>query len=97
MNVSLTPELETMIHNKVQSGLYNSASEVVREALRLLEEQDRIKEMRLEDLRREIQKGLDEVKAGRYTEINSEEELREFADNIIKRGKQRLEDRKRRG
>lgn len=40
MNVSLTPELEKFVSSKVQSGRYNSASEVVREALRLLEEHD---------------------------------------------------------
>ena len=38
MNVSLTPELEKMIHKKVETGLYLSASEVVREALRLLQD-----------------------------------------------------------
>jgi antitoxin ParD1/3/4 len=41
MNVSLTPELEEMIRLKVESGLYMSASEVVREALRLMDENDR--------------------------------------------------------
>ncbi len=45
MNVNLTSQLEDFIHSKVKSGLYNSASEVVRDALRLLEEQDRIKEL----------------------------------------------------
>jgi len=40
MNVSLTPELEKFVSAKVESGRYNSASEVVREALRLLEEHD---------------------------------------------------------
>ena len=40
MNVSLTPELEKFVSAKVQSGRYNSASEVVREGLRLLEEHD---------------------------------------------------------
>jgi antitoxin ParD1/3/4 len=55
MNVSLTPELEQYIRTKVDSGRYLTASEVVREALRLLEQ----KEKRLEDLRVEIQKGLD--------------------------------------
>jgi antitoxin ParD1/3/4 len=38
MNVSLTPELEKLVTRKVQSGLYQSASEVVREGLRLLED-----------------------------------------------------------
>src|SRR5687768_11842412 len=40
MNVSLTPQLEQMIRDKVESGLYSSASEVVREALRLLGENE---------------------------------------------------------
>ncbi len=48
MNVSLTPELEKLVHRKVRSGRYNSASEVVREALRLLEHKDR-------ELSRELQ------------------------------------------
>lgn len=48
MNVSLTPVLEKLIQKKVKSGSYNNASEVVREALRLLEEQDKMKEMKLQ-------------------------------------------------
>ena len=59
MNVSLTPQLEEFVKNKVESGMYGSASEVMREALRLLEERDRIRAMRLEELRAEIQKGID--------------------------------------
>ncbi len=47
MNVSLTPELEELVRRKVESGMYGSASEVVREALRLLEERDREKLARL--------------------------------------------------
>ena len=43
MNVSLTPELEKFVDSKVESGLYNNASEVVREGLRLLKEQDEIR------------------------------------------------------
>ena len=59
MNVSLTPQLEELIKRKVESGLYGSASEVMREALRLLEERDRLRSMRLEELRAQIQQGLD--------------------------------------
>ena len=43
MNVSLTPELEQFVDGKVESGLYNNASEVVREGLRLLKENDEIR------------------------------------------------------
>jgi antitoxin ParD1/3/4 len=40
MNVSLTPELEDLVNEKVRSGFYQTASEVVREALRLLKQRD---------------------------------------------------------
>ncbi len=59
MNVNLTPQLEEMVRNKVASGLYTSASEVVREALRLMDEQDQIRAVRLDQLRTEIRKGLE--------------------------------------
>jgi antitoxin ParD1/3/4 len=59
MNVNLTPQLEALVRAKVNSGLYTSASEVVREALRLLEEHDRLRALKAEALQREIQRGLD--------------------------------------
>jgi antitoxin ParD1/3/4 len=63
MNVSLTPQLEEFVKRKVASGLYGSASEVMQEALRLLDERDRLRSMRLEELRADIQKGLDSGEA----------------------------------
>lgn len=65
MNVSLTPKLEAFVKSKVENGLYNSSSEVVREALRLLEQRDAEEQLKLETLRAEIQKGLDSVAAGK--------------------------------
>ena len=59
MNISLTPQLEKLVKRKVDSGLYVSASEVMREALRLLEDRDRLNAMRLEELRAEIKRGVD--------------------------------------
>jgi antitoxin ParD1/3/4 len=59
MNISLTPELEKLVQDKVASGLYTSASEVIREALRLLRERDLRQEIKLSELRSEIQRGLD--------------------------------------
>lgn len=64
MNVSLTPELEAFVTEKVESGLYSSQSEVVREGLRLLMERDRMLEARLGELRKEIAKGLEEARGG---------------------------------
>lgn len=71
MNVSLTPELEKVIDVRVTSGMYQSASEVVREALRLLREQDLIREVRLKKLRHEIARGLEAAGAGRVGPFNS--------------------------
>lgn len=59
MNVNLTPELEMLVRRKVASGMYTSASEVVREALRLMEEQDQMRAVRLDQLRQDVRKGLE--------------------------------------
>jgi antitoxin ParD1/3/4 len=64
MNVSLTPELERRIAEKVESGLYTTASEVVREGLRLLFAADETREQGLARLRADIQIGLDELDRG---------------------------------
>ncbi len=66
MNVSLTSELENIIDEKVKSGLYGSASEVVREGIRLLQQRDELRELKLDALRKEIQKGVDDLEAGRF-------------------------------
>lgn len=73
MNVSLTPELETLINQKVESGLYTSASEVVREALRLLKEQDILRQIRLEELRKEIAIGIEAAERGEVGPLDIEE------------------------
>ena len=54
MNVSLTPELERYVQDKVHSGRYNSASEVVREALRLMEVHEQIRSEQLREFRAEL-------------------------------------------
>jgi antitoxin ParD1/3/4 len=74
MNVNLTPELEEMVREKVSSGLYTSASEVIREALRLMEEEDRVREAKLDRLRQDIQEGLT---SGPASPWNAEEIKRE--------------------
>ncbi len=64
MNVSLPERLEEWIHQKVSSGLYQSASEVVREALRLLREQEELRELRRQELRSQVQEGIDQLDRG---------------------------------
>jgi antitoxin ParD1/3/4 len=70
MNVNISPQLEEMVKQKVASGFYTSASEVVREALRLMEEQDRMRAAKLEQLRQDIRDGLN---SGEPTVWNPEE------------------------
>ncbi len=66
MNVNLSPQLEEMVRQKVASGLYMSASDVVREALRLMEEHDRIHAAKLEQLRQDIRDGFDSGEPTRW-------------------------------
>jgi antitoxin ParD1/3/4 len=70
MNVSLTPELERLVNDKVATGLYTSASEVVREALRLLKEQDEIRTVTLQELKRDITAGLDQLDRGQSAALD---------------------------
>ena len=73
MNVSLTPELQAYVNSKVESGRYKSASEVVREGLRLLEEQDELKALRRERLRHLIDEGLEDLRVGRSVVLDETE------------------------
>lgn len=71
MNVSLTPELEDFVNDKVKTGLYNSASEVVRESLRLLRRQDELEKLQLNELRREIQSSIKQMDSGEGVPIET--------------------------
>ncbi len=64
MNISLTPKLESLLKQKVATGMYNSVSEVVREALRLLSERDNIQAMKLEVLQKGISQGIESLDRG---------------------------------
>ena len=64
MNVPLPPELEKLVKEKVKTGFYDTAAEVIREGLRLLEDRDRFYRLRLMALRREVKKGLDQLDRG---------------------------------
>lgn len=88
MNVSLTPELEKLVQEKVTSGLYQTASEVIREALRLLKERDD----QHAALREQIQRGLAQLDQGAYQEY-TDDTLKELGQEIKQRGRQRLADR----
>ena len=57
MNVSITEHLAAYVRKKVKSGRYNNASEVVRDALRLLEDREKLRELRLAELKRLSEEG----------------------------------------
>jgi antitoxin ParD1/3/4 len=64
VNVSLTPELERLIAAKVKSGMYGSASEVIRAALRVLQQVETNQATHLEALRRDIGVGIEQADRG---------------------------------
>jgi len=82
MNLSLTPTLEQFVRDKATTGDYNNASEVVREAIRLLKEKDEQRLLKLERLREAIRIGDEAMKRDDYTVINSSEELDEFFEKL---------------
>ena len=88
MNVSLTPELERLINDKVRSGMYQTASEVIREALRLLKHHDAH-----EALRDEVREGFAQIERGEYEEYDART-IKNLAADIKTRGLRRLAQRR---
>ena len=78
MNLSLTPSLEQYVRDRAATGDYNNASEVVREAIRLLKQKEEERVLKLERLREAIRIGDEAMQRGDYTTINSEKELDAF-------------------
>lgn len=68
MDVHLPPELEQLVQSKVKSGGYNSASEVVQEALRLLKQRDEAFAIRREEIRTQIEEGWHSAKRGEFVD-----------------------------
>lgn len=89
MYVDLTPELEKFVHGKINSGCYNSTSEVLCEALRLLEERDRTLKYHREEIQKKINEGLDSLGRGEvvdgeevFTRLENELDAAEKKHNI---------------
>ena len=91
MNVSLTAELEKLVNEKVASGMYHSASEVVREGLHLLKERDELRRVQMDEVRRDVMLGVEQVRAGQGKKYAGGAEL---ADAIKRRGRQRSKKRR---
>lgn len=85
MNISLTPELERFVQNKVSSGMYTSASEVIRESLRLLYTYDDLQTKRIKQLNQAIDTGLQQLNSGQKIPAQeSYNRLKKKIDKIAK-------------
>jgi antitoxin ParD1/3/4 len=72
MNVSLSPELERLVREKVDSGLYPTEGDVIEEALRLLENRDRLRAIRREELREEMAVGIEQTDRGEVAPLDAD-------------------------
>jgi antitoxin ParD1/3/4 len=81
VNISLTPELGAFLQSRVKSGRYQTTSEVVREALRLLQQQEKEREQRLRQLKVKLQRGATQAERGELLDGDEVfEELRQMFD-----------------
>jgi antitoxin ParD1/3/4 len=106
MNISVTDRLAGYVRKKVKSGRYNSASEVVREALRRMEDEDArtvrlarptvedlladLTEQQLDGIRHTVRSRIAAIQAGEYTEYEGREGLKKLADGVKQRGRRLL-------
>ena len=85
MTISLPPEIEELVNAQIQSGQYQSAGEVIREGLRLLQEKDMLRQIKLEQLRKDITLGIESADRGELAPLDVEA--------IIAEGRKRLAER----
>lgn len=94
LNVSITPHFSKYIREKVKSGRYSNASEVVREALRRLEQEEMVAQqfaiMDPDNVKKAVLQGLRSIEEGRFTELHNQQDLQRYFDDVVRRGKKRL-------
>lgn len=70
MEISLNSKMQQWINNKVDSGWYNNSSEIILEGLRLLMKQEEQRHAMIEDLRREVLIGINQLDMGKFVEFD---------------------------
>ena len=90
-HLELSARESEYVRRCVQEGRYKDANEVVEAGLRLLEEREEEERLQLERLRAEVKKGMDDLEAGRYVEVNTPEELQAHFDNLKQEAALRLQ------
>ena len=83
-NINLTDRYDTFLTRQINSGRFKNASEVVRAALYLLEQQESEEKAKLEALRRDFNEGLEAYRRGEYTVIEDDAALDRFFDDIAR-------------
>lgn len=106
MNISITPRLAGYVRSQVKSGRFNNASEVVRDAIRRMQEREEnelrlvrpateamladLSTMEIETIRRKLLAGTQSIEAGRYTDCDGDEGIGKFIEGVKRRGRKRL-------
>ena len=81
-NINLTEHLDHFVERQVSSGRYSNASEIVREALRLLEEEEQARQAKLKALRQAAKQGLEEIDQGKGIVLKGKKAVKQFVKEI---------------
>jgi antitoxin ParD1/3/4 len=81
-NINLTEHFNAFVERQVSSGRYSNASEIVRDALRLLEEQEQVREARLKALRQAAKQGFDQIDQGQGIVLKGKTGLAQFFKEV---------------
>lgn len=90
LNISLPESQRLFVEEKIKNEGYSTISEYVRELIRQEQKKEELKEMKREILRQEIQKGIDDMKEGRFITLSSQSDIDELIENIKKEGREEL-------
>jgi antitoxin ParD1/3/4 len=88
MELAVSPDLEQIVREKVESGHYASTDEVLREALQLLDDRDRLRAWKLEELRKEVAVGIQEAEQGLVAPLDMEAVRARVAERLRGQGKE---------
>ena len=90
LNISLPETQRTFVEEKIKKEGYGTISEYVRQLIREEQRKDARREQEMEFLCAEIQKGVDDIREGRYKTFSNQEDIDEFIEIIKKEGRAKL-------
>ena len=90
LNISLPETQRIFVEEKIKKEGYGTISEYVRNLIREEQRKDERRQQEIEFLRAEIQKGVDDIRAGRFRTFSSQEDIDNFIETIKKEGRAKL-------